>query len=60
MHGRGWSGIRSDRRRKMWQRFLLHLKKNQDDYQAFVEKLQDESVTVGEEDGVSVPSSDRF
>ena len=31
---------------------LLHLKKNQDDYQAFVEKLQDESVTVGEEDGV--------
>lgn len=32
---------------------LLHLKKNQDDYQAFVEKLQDESVTVGEEDGVS-------
>ena len=31
---------------------LLHLKKNEKDYQAFVEKLQDESVTV--------PSSDRF
>lgn len=30
---------------------LLHLKKNSDDYQAFVEKLQDESVTVGEEEG---------
>lgn len=31
---------------------LLHLKKNTDDYQAFLEKLQEESVTVGEEDGV--------
>lgn len=31
---------------------LLHLKKNRDDYQAFVEKMQDESVTVGEEDGI--------
>lgn len=31
---------------------LLHLKKNADDYQAFMEKLQDESVTVGEEEGV--------
>ena len=30
---------------------LLHLKKNEKDYQAFVEKLQDESVTVGEEEG---------
>ena len=30
---------------------LLHLKKNSDDYQAFVEKLQDDSVTVGEEEG---------
>lgn len=31
---------------------LLHLKKNEKDYQAFVEKLQDESVTVGEEEGI--------
>lgn len=43
---------------------LLHLKKNQDDYQAFVEKLQNESVTVGEEDGVpylllTIPTSER-
>ena len=31
---------------------LLHLKKNEKDYQAFVEKLQDESVIVGEEEGI--------
>ena len=31
---------------------LLHLKKHEKDYQAFVEKLQDESVTVGEEEGI--------